>query len=79
MGCWSLRWLLAAQALLFCTLLIRSTGATGAGDTWAVIVGSSRYWLNYRHTSNALGIYQAVRRWELDDREIISLRTTPFF
>lgn len=33
------------------------------GDTWAVIVSSSRYWLNYRHSANALAVYQAVRRW----------------
>lgn len=42
-----------------------SAASVGEGpvDTWAVIVDSSRYWLNYRHAANALGIYQAVRRW----------------
>jgi hypothetical protein len=36
--------------------------AAAAADTWAVIVSSSRFWLNYRHTSNALAVYQAVKR-----------------
>ena len=55
--------LLAAHLLL--AVLSVACGAAGgpAADTWAVIVSSSRYWLNYRHASNALGIYQAVRRW----------------
>ena len=40
-----------------------SSSSQGAGDTWAVILSSSRYWLNYRHSANALAVYQAVRRW----------------
>ncbi len=31
-------------------------------ETWAVIASSSRFWLNYRHTANALGIYNSIRR-----------------
>lgn len=57
--------LLAAHLLLVaacCGTLATSSG--DATDTWAVIVSSSRYWLNYRHTANALAVYQAVRRRE---------------
>lgn len=43
---------------------IAAGNSSTGGDTWAVIVSSSRYWLNYRHTANALGVYQSVRRWE---------------
>ena len=28
-----------------------------APDNWAVIVSTSRFWHNYRHAANALGIY----------------------
>ena len=55
---------LLAAHLLLAVLSAARSGAAGspAADTWAVIVSSSRYWLNYRHASNALGVYQAVRR-----------------
>lgn len=35
---------------------------SGAPDQHAIIVSSSRYWLNYRHVTNALGVYQAIKR-----------------
>lgn len=56
--------LLAAVALAGAALLLATPAARAEpeADNWAVIVSSSRYWLNYRHTANALGIYQAVRR-----------------
>lgn len=41
------------------------------GDTFAVIVSSSRYWFNYRHNADALAIYHAVRRLGLPDTHII--------
>lgn len=28
----------------------------------AVLVGTSRFWFNYRHTANTLGIYHHVKR-----------------
>ena len=37
-------------------------GGGGGGDNWAVLVGASRFWLNYRHTSNTMAVYRAVRR-----------------
>jgi hypothetical protein len=38
-----------------------------------VIVSSSRYWFNYRHSANALAVYAAVRRLGLDDEHIVLL------
>lgn len=29
----------------------------GASSTYAVIASTSRYWFNYRHTANALAVY----------------------
>lgn len=57
--------LLPAVVLVCVAALLLATPAActeAEADNWAVIVSSSRYWLNYRHTANALGVYQAVRR-----------------
>lgn len=43
-------------------LVLHVSSSRASGDNWAVIVSSSRYWLNYRHSSNAFGVYQAIRR-----------------
>ncbi len=54
---------LALAAAMACTAAGSSNSNTASnGDTWAVILSSSRYWLNYRHSANALAVYQAVRR-----------------
>lgn len=37
-------------------------------DNWAVIVSSSRFWLNYRHTTNALGIYTSIKRYVVQNK-----------
>eukprot|EP00887_Chlorella_sp_A99_P000822 scaffold5.g822.t1 len=37
----------------------------------AVIVSSSRYWFNYRHATNTLGVYQAIRRLGIPDSNIV--------
>jgi phosphatidylinositol glycan class K len=37
----------------------------------AIIVSSSRYWFNYRHVTNALSIYQLVKRGGITDDNII--------
>ena len=43
----------------------------GAADAHALIVSSSRLFTNYRHTSNALLVYDAVRRFGLPDDRIV--------
>jgi phosphatidylinositol glycan class K len=40
-------------------------------NTWAVIVSTSRYWFNYRHTANALSLYRTVKRLGLTDDRIL--------
>ncbi|EGD76563.1 hypothetical protein PTSG_07678 [Salpingoeca rosetta] len=47
--------------------------ATGEahGDNWAVIVSTSMYWYNYRHTSNALVFYHTVKRLGIPDSNIL--------
>ena len=37
----------------------------------AVILSASRYWFNYRHTANALSIYQLLRRQGFPDDHIV--------
>ena len=43
----------------------------------AMIVSSSRYWFNYRHAINALGMYEIYRRNGIPDENIIL--STSFF
>jgi len=38
---------------------------------FAIIVSSSRYWFNYRHTSNALAIYNSLRIRNVSDDHIL--------
>ena len=49
--------------------------AAGAGEghtnNWAVIVDPSRFWFNYRHVSNSLGIYRTVKSLGIPDDQII--------
>lgn len=40
-------------------------------NNWAIIVGTSRFWFNYRHTSNPLGFYRTVKRLGIPDSHII--------
>ncbi|KAI3618193.1 gpi-anchor transamidase [Moniliophthora roreri] len=57
---------------LFALWLI-AAAADNAGHTnnWAVLVCSSRYWFNYRHMANALGMYRTVKRLGIPDSNII--------
>ncbi|CAI4214905.1 unnamed protein product [Parascedosporium putredinis] len=40
-------------------------------SNWAVLVGTSRFWFNYRHLSNVLSIYRTVKRLGIPDSQII--------
>ena len=45
-----------------------------SGDStgnWAVLVSTSTFWFNYRHTANTLGVYQQLKRLGYDDDHII--------
>ncbi|KAF8342612.1 peptidase C13 family-domain-containing protein [Cantharellus anzutake] len=48
-----------------------SSQQSGHTNNWAVLVCSSRYWFNYRHIANALGIYRTVKRLGIPDSNII--------
>lgn len=75
----------AALALLPLLLLAAmSAGGSGSGSassgapglaphtsTWALLVSTSRYWLNYRHSSNIMSIYRTVKRLGVPDSNIL--------
>ncbi|KAF5356891.1 hypothetical protein D9756_006422 [Leucocoprinus leucothites] len=46
-------------------------GASKHTNNWAVLVCASRYWFNYRHMANALGMYRTVKRLGIPDSNII--------
>ncbi|PHJ20136.1 peptidase c13 family protein [Cystoisospora suis] len=61
--------LFSLSFLLFFRVLFSS--AEDFRNNWAVIVNTSRYWYNYRHTANALSIYHTVKRLGIPDSRII--------
>ncbi|CAD6906096.1 unnamed protein product [Tilletia controversa] len=48
-----------------------SANASSHTNNWAVLVGTSRFWFNYRHMSNTLGMYRTVKRLGIPDSNII--------
>ncbi|CCM04290.1 uncharacterized protein FIBRA_06461 [Fibroporia radiculosa] len=48
-----------------------SASASAHTNNWAVLVCASRYWFNYRHMANALGMYRTVKRLGIPDSNII--------
>ena len=46
-------------------------GLVSADDNWAIILNSSKFWFNYRHTVNALMMYQTLKRYGFSDERII--------
>jgi len=61
------------SSLLFVFTLIWAKPDTTVHNVnnWAVVVGTSRYWYNYRHASNTLGIYHALKERGFPDSNII--------
>ncbi|EPY51297.1 pig-K [Schizosaccharomyces cryophilus OY26] len=58
--------------LLFLCLLFVATGAESSHtNNWAVLISTSRFWFNYRHAANVLGIYRSVKRLGIPDSQII--------
>ncbi|KAG0706895.1 peptidase C13 family-domain-containing protein [Suillus ampliporus] len=49
----------------------RHNSGSGHTNNWAVLVCASRYWFNYRHMANALGMYRTVKRLGIPDSNII--------
>ncbi|KAI5789742.1 peptidase C13 family-domain-containing protein [Peziza echinospora] len=52
-------------------LLLLSPVAAQHTNNWAVLVGTSRFWFNYRHLANVLSIYRTVKRLGIPDSQII--------
>ncbi|KAN0064174.1 glycosylphosphatidylinositol anchor biosynthesis [Thecaphora frezii] len=43
----------------------------GHTNNWAVLVCTSKFWFNYRHMANTLGMYRTVKRLGIPDSNII--------
>ncbi|EGG07008.1 uncharacterized protein MELLADRAFT_43334 [Melampsora larici-populina 98AG31] len=53
------------------TLSINQSNASQQSNNWAVLVCTSRFWFNYRHVANTLGMYRSVKRLGIPDSNII--------
>lgn len=42
-----------------------------SGENWAVVIGTSDTWVNYRHQADALAMYQLLKRHGYEDDHII--------
>jgi len=40
-------------------------------QNWAVLVCTSKFWYNYRHTTNTLAVYRALKKFGMSDSNII--------
>jgi phosphatidylinositol glycan class K len=64
--------LLQLPVLLASTLLAPlPLAAAEHTSNWAVLVGTSRFWFNYRHLANVLSMYRTVKRLGIPDSQII--------
>jgi len=55
----------------FCFYPLWATDSNWEQNNWAVVVGTSRYWYNYRHATNALVIYHSLKQRGFPDSHII--------
>eukprot|EP01071_Lankesteria_metandrocarpae_P005059 Lankesteria_metandrocarpae@DN3837_c0_g1_i1.p1 len=47
-------------------------------NNWAVIINTSRYWYNYRHSANALTFYSVAKRLGIPDERIVLMLSEDF-
>ncbi|KAJ4295200.1 glycosylphosphatidylinositol anchor biosynthesis [Kalmusia sp. IMI 367209] len=52
-------------------LLLAPFATSEHTSNWAVLVGTSRFWFNYRHLANVLSLYRTVKRLGIPDSQII--------
>ncbi|KAL7069380.1 peptidase C13 family protein [Cryptosporidium serpentis] len=45
--------------------------SSNRNNNWGLIVSTSRYWFNYRHTANALSFYRLLKDFGIPDERII--------
>lgn len=57
--------------LLPAALSLLPTASAEHTSNWAVLVGTSRFWFNYRHLANVLSLYRTVKRLGIPDSQII--------
>ncbi|KAI1474555.1 peptidase C13 family-domain-containing protein [Daldinia eschscholtzii] len=58
-------------ALLAASIFAPSIVSAEHTSNWAVLVGTSRFWFNYRHLANVLSMYRTVKRLGIPDSQII--------
>lgn len=58
-------------ALMLTNVVQFRVAAAPSPDVWAVIVSTSRYWHNYRHSANALSFYHLCRQNGIPDDNIL--------
>lgn len=65
--------IIGVVALLLCAFfpLSSSIAVDASPNIHAVLVSSSRYWFNYRHAMNSLGLYQVLRENGVPDSQIV--------
>lgn len=63
-----------AWFLMYVPIVRATQGAVDESDTWAVIVNTSKFFLNYRHTVNTMALYHVLRRLGLPDSRIILMQ-----
>lgn len=78
MACGSslVRLVLTAAVTLLCAGSLFVGGASGSSaspgvNNWAVIVSTSRFWHNYRHSANALSFYHLCKQNGIPDSRIL--------
>ncbi|KAI1470533.1 peptidase C13 family-domain-containing protein [Daldinia caldariorum] len=62
---------LSLPALLAASLFAPPIVSAEHTSNWAVLVGTSRFWFNYRHLANVLSMYRTVKRLGIPDSQII--------
>ena len=63
--------LLLGLIVLCCATTAALASTTPHSNNWAVLVSTSRYWFNYRHTANALSVYDTVKAMGIPDSQIL--------
>lgn len=62
---------LHSLSLLLVLILLITLALSEHTSNWAVLVGTSRFWFNYRHLANVLSLYRTVKRLGIPDSQII--------
>src|SRR5437870_12247617 len=65
--------LLIILSCLFLLLSMSSASLSSVSpcSNWAVLISTSRYWFNYRHSANTLSMYRIVKDMGIPDSQII--------